>query len=407
MNYQKLLKKAEKEVSEMAGDNSPKLLFHNLDYTKFVVKAAEKIAEYSGLGEEERFVLLTAAWFSGNVQKKIKAGEQEEQVIRFLNQQDVSISLIKQVTDLMSSAVPAIEPQSLTEEIYRDALTYYYGKKCALSFFESQRMENELLAQSEISRDTWNAEVLEKLENHKFYTIYCRQTLDTGKTKNTVLLKEQRDIVTGSAELSLETDIHPESNKRRSAKGIDTIFKIAESNNQRLSIMADTKARILITVNSIILSAVISILVRKLVDNRDLILPTILLLTVSLVSISLSILSTRPAMPKLASIFNRNKETNINLLFFGSYNHMSLDNYRVGVRKMMENIEDVYDTLITDIHSEGKVLAQKYKLLRWSYSVFMYGLIVATAAFIVAAVIQPPKLDQLTEKSNKISLHHF
>jgi hypothetical protein len=42
--------------------------------------------------------------------------------------------------------------------------------------------------------------------------------------------------------------------------------------------------------------------------------------------------------------------------------------------------------MIKDIYFLGVVLARKYKFLRWSYSIFMYGLIAAILAFAVAFV---------------------
>jgi hypothetical protein len=41
--------------------------------------------------------------------------------------------------------------------------------------------------------------------------------------------------------------------------GIETLFKVTANTDQRLSDMADNKAQILITVNSIIISAIISL----------------------------------------------------------------------------------------------------------------------------------------------------
>src|SRR3954468_7877486 len=80
--------------------------------------------------------------------------------------------------------------------------------------------------------------------------------------------------------------------------GIETLLKVTASTDQRLSDMADNKAQILITVNSIIISAIISLLLRELKDNSFLVLPSYLLLTVSLATMILAILSTRPSMPR-------------------------------------------------------------------------------------------------------------
>ncbi len=57
--------------------------------------------------------------------------------------------------------------------------------------------------------------------------------------------------------------------KDKPERGIETMFRITSNNNQRLSDMADNKAHIMITVNSIILSAIISLLLGKINNKQD------------------------------------------------------------------------------------------------------------------------------------------
>ena len=94
------------------------------------------------------------------------------------------------------------------------------------------------------------------------------------------------------------------------------MFRVSSSNHQRLSDMADNKAHIMITVNSIILSAVISLLLRKLDENSYLMIPTFMLLAASLITIIFSILATRPTIPN--GIFSKKdiEEKKVNLLIF-------------------------------------------------------------------------------------------
>src|SRR5690606_23263860 len=56
-------------------------------------------------------------------------------------------------------------------------------------------------------------------------------------------------------------------------RGIETMFRTTSHNHILLSDMADNKANILITINSIILSIVVSVLVRKVEENMDLVVP--------------------------------------------------------------------------------------------------------------------------------------
>jgi len=174
--------------------------------------------------------------------------------------------------------------------------------------------------------------------------------------------------------------------KKKTEKGVDTMFKISSSNSQRLSSMADNKAHILITVNSIILSAIISLVIRKLDADTYLIIPTIIILGVSLSSMIFAILVTRPDISKGTFRARDLANENINLLFFGNFYKMPLEEYEKGMIQMMGSSEFLYKALIRDVHTQGGVLGRKYRQLRLAYNIFMFGLIIAVCAFLLTAI---------------------
>jgi len=63
---------------------------------------------------------------------------------------------------------------------------------------------------------------------------------------------------------------------------------------------------------------------------------------------------------------------------------MSYAEYEWAVEEMIKCDEYLYSTMIRDQYSLGKVLARKYRLLRISYNIFMYGIIVSAIAFVIA-----------------------
>lgn len=168
-------------------------------------------------------------------------------------------------------------------------------------------------------------------------------------------------------------------------RGVQTMFKNSSSNHQRLSVMADNKAFIMISVNSIIISVAIGLLIGKFVQNSNLVFPTILLLVVCVITIIYSVLATRPNIP--SGIFTREQVDNktVNLLFFGSFYKMELKEFEYGIRQMMDDNEFLYGSLIKDIYGQGKILGRKFRLLRISYDVFMYGIAVSVLAYLAAA----------------------
>ena len=169
------------------------------------------------------------------------------------------------------------------------------------------------------------------------------------------------------------------------------MFRITSNNNQKLSSQADSKAHIMIQVNSIIISVLLSLLLRKIEEHTNLAIPAIILLTVNLVTIIFSILATRPHIPPGTFTKQDLDEKKVNLLFFGNFYKMSLQEYAGGMLQMMDDRDFLYGSLIRDVYFQGIALGNKYRWLRLSYNTFMYGLIISVLAFMIAALAYPSK----------------
>ncbi|WP_235324405.1 Pycsar system effector family protein [Pedobacter lusitanus] len=165
------------------------------------------------------------------------------------------------------------------------------------------------------------------------------------------------------------------------------MFRISSGNHQRLSDMADNKAHIMISTNSIILSVTLSVLLRKLEDNPHLIIPTLILLVICVVTMVFSILATRPTVPPGTFTHEDIEQKKVNLLFFGNFYRMALPDYVEGMQNMMEDRDFLYGSLIRDLYSQGVVLGRKYRLLRVAYNVFMFGIIASVLAFVIASAV--------------------
>jgi hypothetical protein len=153
--------------------------------------------------------------------------------------------------------------------------------------------------------------------------------------------------------------------------------------------MADNKANIMITVNSIIVSILVSILIRKFEEFPNLIVPTVILTMVCLITIVFAVLATRPNVSSGRFTREDVQAKRTNLLFFGNFHNMTLEDYEEGVREMMTDSEFLYGSMTRDIYFQGKVLGRKYKLLRISYTVFMFGFVLAVFSFGIAIFFFP------------------
>jgi hypothetical protein len=156
--------------------------------------------------------------------------------------------------------------------------------------------------------------------------------------------------------------------------------------------MADSKAHIMISVNSIIISVILSVLVRRLEDYPNMVIPSIIFLTTAVLTVIFSVLATRPNVT--SGIFTKAdiEKKNANLLFFGNFYKMHLEEYEWGMKQMMTDADFLYSSLTKDVYHLGVVLGHKYKLLRISYNIFMFGLIISVLAFLIAAIFFPVKV---------------
>ena len=76
----------------------------------------------------------------------------------------------------------------------------------------------------------------------------------------------------------------------------------------------------------------------------------------------------------------------VNLLYFGTFYKMSFQDYDAGLKEMMEDSDFLYGSLSKDTYSQGMVLGRKYRLLRISYTIFLYGIVAAVLAFSTAVI---------------------
>lgn len=171
---------------------------------------------------------------------------------------------------------------------------------------------------------------------------------------------------------------------------IDMLIKITAGNDHRLSDMADNKAQILITVNSIILSAIVSLGLGRLKGTTHLVIPSFILLATSLVTLILAILATRPSLPNGKFTKKDLSAKKVNLLFFGNFYKMKMTDYSAGMTHVLCDNDFLYQSLIKDEYTQGVVLGRKYRLIRAAYNVFMFGLILVFLAFLQSMIWHDP-----------------
>lgn len=388
MQYREILDQLRAHVASLFhAHNDERFIYHNLHHTEQVVENTVRIANHYQLSDQDFFIVVAASWFHdmGYLfdcrQHETKGGAM---AVEFLTGKGVEKEVVDQVYGCIMATKMPQNPEGLLQQIVCDADLFHLGSDSFKERNKLMRKEAEAFCNRSIDKTEWRIKTIALFKAHHYHTDFCQNLLNAGKAHN--LAEMEHKLKT---EQTVETTaIAKEEKKKKSdrpERGVETMFRISSTNHQRLSDMADNKAHIMISTNSIILSVILSLLLRKLEDNPHLIIPTLLLLIICVVTMVFSILATRPSIPEGVFTPDDISQKKVNLLFFGNFYRMSLSDYQDGMIKMMDDRDFLYGSLIKDVYSQGVVLGRKYRLLRIAYSVFMFGIVAAVLAFIAAS----------------------
>ncbi len=191
------------------------------------------------------------------------------------------------------------------------------------------------------------------------------------------MLKEQ--VGMDKAQLKKFKKKLSEKGEKKPSRGVETWFRLASKNLYTRLTIIDTKSNILITANAIIISVVLGSVYPKVDQDPHLIYAVIGLIVTNILSITFAILATIPNSWK-----KQDKITNLasaDLMTFEEFSGMEVSDYRRCVVNMLDDDGLLYSSMITDIHMLGVRLARKYKLIRISYLIFLYGVIISVLHF--------------------------
>lgn len=160
----------------------------------------------------------------------------------------------------------------------------------------------------------------------------------------------------------------------RSERGVETLFRLLSKNQYTLNVMIDRKSNILISINAIIMSIVIGTVLNQLDTDPHLIFPAIIMLTTNLVSIAFAVFATRPELK------HGNRESK-NIMFYGNFNDMEEEEYVNEITDLMDSGDELYKTIAKDTFYLGKTIDKKFRLLRKSFNIFLWGIILSVFSF--------------------------
>lgn len=357
--------------------------YHNYNHTQKVVDAAKLLADKSNLSDSDYEALIIAAYFH-DLGFIVNPDDHETHSIElaksFLaSKHYIDKSQIDKITQCIDATRLGFKGDTLLGHLMHDADLSGLADPNYAELIENLRKEIKFRTAKKLSRNNWRKENISFLENHKYISPAAITLFRDRKLQNLKTLKAQKPKKSKSKK--------PKTSTISTSKSAQTQFKTALRNHIDLSSIADNKANIMISVNAIIITVALPLLINRIKSTPHLTIPTIILAIVCLISMIFATLSTRPIDMKGVTHKKDVVDNNSNLFFFGNYYNMNFNDYKSYIDYIVSD-EKMLDASITrDLFYLGKSLGKKFSYLRWCYNFFMFGIAAAVISFLIISLI--------------------
>jgi len=394
MQESTIIKEASEYVSLLLKKGlSKKMVYHNYRHTLETVTEAQALGEMSGLPSNELQDLVLAAWFHDTGYISTYKGHEEESkhlATKWLQARSYPQERIDRINSCIDATQADVKPEGLLQKLLVDADMSNMGKSIFPGTAELLRVEWEIFLDQFFTDREWAKFQMDFLLSTSFYSDQAQQKFAAQLGLN---IQEQRDLLSKEEKKKKKAEKKHRETLAQPKRGIETMFRNTYKTHLDLSSIADNKANMMISLNAIILSVIITYLSAKtsvqgtdFAQHRSIIIPVGTLLLTALGSVVFAIISAQPDITSLK--LRKNKERvntrQVNLLFFGNFTKLPLEEFRKGMHEIMRDKKSLYNNMITDIYYLGEVLSRKYRILRISYTIFMVGLVLTVIAFGIA-----------------------
>ncbi|WP_339901466.1 Pycsar system effector family protein [uncultured Cyclobacterium sp.] len=390
----KQLEKFESWIRKMFENRQKsEVCYHNMDHSLQIVEKVAEIGAYYNLSEGDREDLYVAGWMHDIGYWEVKGEGHEVKGSEMAQDYLIELGLKQERIDRIKALILATKmpqsPKNLLEKIICDADLYHLSSEHYFDQTILLKKEKANLGFGKTSLLDWLKESKIFMLAHHYHTEYAKINFQPGKEANLKSIELKIKEAEAQSKAKLEGK-KKDKNKKKSERGVETMFRITSKNHLALSALADNKANIMISVNSIIISIVVAVYLRVIEEYPYYLVPILMLIITCLIAMVFAILATRPNVTQgIVAKADISKKQG-NLLYFGNFHEMSLPEYKEGMHSLMNDGVYLYDSMITDIYHLGIVLSKKYLLLRKSYNFFMFGFVLSVVSFLIATYIFEP-----------------
>lgn len=172
---------------------------------------------------------------------------------------------------------------------------------------------------------------------------------------------------------------------KQAERGKETLFRVTYNHQSKLVQIADYKANMIISVSTMVISAIVAVIGYGTVSGAIMnygtkfIVPLTIIIVSSLVSLVFAIQAARPKLIKSYKTESSGQKSS--LLFFGVIAGYSQQEYLAKMKDLIAAGDEMYEHMTIDIYYQGLVLKRKYNLLVFAYQTLMWGFVASVLIF--------------------------
>ena len=387
-----LLNKARSYVLEQfEAGLAPKYLFHNFAYSTEIESTVKGLLKKTELGERTQNLLRIASLFYpvGYIDGHKKFRETSVEALNeWAEIEGVDLSSPDgNAADWILGVKGADQDSPLPVRLLHDACWSWLGRKRFDRRSNLLQLERDTIGSKEGDPIKFGEDMQDLLLNFNYLTSVGKREYDTRRRSN--VSSQQRENYT------IEQNEVKARTGKNFGRGIDTMYRTAFRNHINLSRIADGKANMMISINTIILSIVITVSGASLsffedvfFENPEFLIPIISLLLSSLIAVVFAVFSARPNVTEYRIKKDKLiKSKEASLLYFGNFLKLEKKEFVEYMATMKLNQSALYDDLAKDLYDLGQVMHRKYLLLTISYNTFVGGLALAVISFLTVYLL--------------------
>ena len=190
----------------------------------------------------------------------------------------------------------------------------------------------------------------------------------------------------------LSTNVNTEKNKKNKKKSLTketvNVIRTTLRNNIDLTAIADNKANVLLSLNALMIAALVPMVLTNLdfIMERHLYIPLLLFGITCFFTIYLAAKALKPTdFDAMAREIE--KKMPLSPFFFGNFYKMEVDEYFESIKGLLSDPDMVKAHLAQDLYYIGRRLGNKMTWIRKAFNIFVVGISLTLISLVIALVI--------------------